>query len=636
MAEIGELKVKLTADSSEFNKNLDQAGKSLQTAGKQGEQASKSLSSSMGKVAKIGGLMAAAAVAAGAAILTKMVSAQLKAIDASAKMADKLGVSMEAMGAFEHIANLTGTSVGALGNALQQLEVRMGQAQAGTGETGNALKRLGFSVKEITEMDPDKAFYTLAESLQGVTDRTEQAYLATELFGRGGKELLGVIRSSGDGLAGMAAEAEALGLTMSRDAAAAVERFNDQMTRVKAVGQGAFRQLTVQLTPALNVLADALFDSAKDGGALHSVLNGLGAVMTTVIRVLASLIRLWDVWKSTIDRAAGAMVEAGAEMRLEQEKALLFSGKLTGQQLEDQKRLVAGMMVATDQLKAQNEQRKADAQMARDALASVWEDSTPEGTLTRPDREGGEGGSKGGVGGTDDTSEKLQALRDSLKSEQEIEIEAYYEKMELLAEAKNEAFESEAERNQLMEDMEKQHQDRLTEIAVQGGNQRLAFERMTMKQKSSMIYGELSSLVQGLQTNNKKLFKLQKAFAMSDAIVNTWQGVSKALATYPPPLSFVMAGAQLAAGLNAVNHIKNQSMGGGGGGGSVGSAPAVSSGSAGTSEVAGHSRMQDIRITLDADDGAMFSGGQVRTLMESMGNELQNGGNFGSFQVVRA
>ena len=633
MAEIGELKVKLTADSSEFNKGLKDAEKSLQSAGRQGDQASKSLSASMRKLAKTGPLVAAAAVAAGAAILTKMVSAQLKAIDASAKMADKLGVSMEAMGAFEHIANLTGTSVNTLGNALQQLEVRMGQAQAGTGNAGEALNRLGFSVKEISDMEPDKAFYALAESLQGVTDRTEQAYLATELFGRGGKELLGVIRSSGDGLADMAAEAEALGLTMSRDAAAQVERFNDQMTRLRAVGEGAFRQLTVQLTPALNSLADALFDSAQDGGALHTIMSGLGSVMTGLIKVLASLIRLWDVWKSTIDRAAGAMVEAGAEMRLEHEKALLFSGKLTGQELEDQKIRVAAMMVATDQLKAENEKRIADNKAAADALKAIWQEEDMEAPVRAPRTEG-----RGVVGGagTDDTAERLQALRDRLKTEEEIEIEAHEARMQELAEIDDRHFANQEERNALMVAMTEAHENELLEIRKRHMTEAERFSAMSWHRQTAQAGKELATLAQNVQGSGKKIFQIQKAGALTNAVINTYEGVSKALSAYPPPLSFAMASAQMAAGMNAVNHIRKQKYQGGGsvGGGIGATAPSATGGMTG-GETGQGQRMQDIRITLDADDDSMFSGRQVRALMESMGNELQNGGNFGSFQVVR-
>ena len=46
--------------------------------------------------------------------------------------------------------------------------------------------------------------------------------------------------------------------------------------------------------------------------------------------------------------------------------------------------------------------------------------------------------------------------------------------------------------------------------------------------------------------------------------METYRGASKALSYYPPPLSFAMAAAQVAAGLGNVAQIKSQSFEGGG------------------------------------------------------------------------
>ena len=50
-------------------------------------------------------------------------------------------------------------------------------------------------------------------------------------------------------------------------------------------------------------------------------------------------------------------------------------------------------------------------------------------------------------------------------------------------------------------------------------------------------------------------FKLQKAFGIAEAVVNTARGVSQALGSAPPPLSFVTAGAVAAAGAVQVANI---------------------------------------------------------------------------------
>jgi hypothetical protein len=71
-------------------------------------------------------------------------------------------------------------------------------------------------------------------------------------------------------------------------------------------------------------------------------------------------------------------------------------------------------------------------------------------------------------------------------------------------------------------------------------------------------------MFQGVKANNKKMFAAQKAFNIAQAMMSTYTGATKALEAYPPPLSFIMAAAQVTAGLAQVAQIKSQSFMGGG------------------------------------------------------------------------
>lgn len=85
---------------------------------------------------------------------------------------------------------------------------------------------------------------------------------------------------------------------------------------------------------------------------------------------------------------------------------------------------------------------------------------------------------------------------------------------------------------------------------------RAGFRSVEMQGAQEML-GNLSTL---MSTNNKRLFKLGKAAAIANAVINTAQGVTKALSMYPPPLSIAMAAAQAAAGAVQIGQIKNQQM----------------------------------------------------------------------------
>lgn len=77
---------------------------------------------------------------------------------------------------------------------------------------------------------------------------------------------------------------------------------------------------------------------------------------------------------------------------------------------------------------------------------------------------------------------------------------------------------------------------------------------------TAQLFGSLAQL-------SKKNAKLQKAFAIGEATVNTYKGVTVALASAPPPANFILAAANLAAGLAAIRNIIGTSEDGSGSGG---------------------------------------------------------------------
>lgn len=74
-------------------------------------------------------------------------------------------------------------------------------------------------------------------------------------------------------------------------------------------------------------------------------------------------------------------------------------------------------------------------------------------------------------------------------------------------------------------------------------------------------------LAQQQEDGSRRMFKIGKALAISQAIMNSYQAYTAALAdqTMPGPLRFISAGAALAAGLAQVAAIKSTKFGGGGG-----------------------------------------------------------------------
>jgi hypothetical protein len=102
----------------------------------------------------------------------------------------------------------------------------------------------------------------------------------------------------------------------------------------------------------------------------------------------------------------------------------------------------------------------------------------------------------------------------------------------------------------------KGNEERTAEIV----RDRINFEKKSELEKTQFGLEQATTMFTGLSKVNKKFFAAQKAAAIALAIVNTYQGATKALATYPPPFNFIAAAATVASGLAQVATIRAQTM----------------------------------------------------------------------------
>ncbi len=92
--------------------------------------------------------------------------------------------------------------------------------------------------------------------------------------------------------------------------------------------------------------------------------------------------------------------------------------------------------------------------------------------------------------------------------------------------------------------------------------------------------GDLQTMTAGVAQNDRKMFELNKAAGIANAVINAYQGISLTLASYPAPLSFAMAAVQGVAAFAQISAIRSANFQGGGGGTTpslAGSVPTVNS-----------------------------------------------------------
>ncbi len=91
---------------------------------------------------------------------------------------------------------------------------------------------------------------------------------------------------------------------------------------------------------------------------------------------------------------------------------------------------------------------------------------------------------------------------------------------------------------------------------------RVAFEKKTEGEKAQFAIDQGAQMFSALGAQNKKAFEAAKAFNIANAIMNTYMAATKALATYPPPFSFIAAAAAIGLGLAQVAQIRAQQYSG--------------------------------------------------------------------------
>ena len=275
MATIGRLAVVVSASTGAFTTNLKRAVAPLREFGSQ-------VTSVGSKVVSLTGALTALAAGAGLVALTKHA---FESIDATAKLADRLGLTTEQLTSLSHAANLSGIDQETLAGAMEKMLNTLGEAATKATPAGAALAKLGLDAATLANQAPDAALRAIADGLVAIHNPAERAAAAVDIFGKSGQQLLPLLLSGAEGIKAAQEEAEKLGLTFSRVDAARVEAANDAMSRLSAIFTGIAQTLAIQLAPFVDALSAKLVGVATSGEGMGSrVVNAFEWVLTAVAK----------------------------------------------------------------------------------------------------------------------------------------------------------------------------------------------------------------------------------------------------------------------------------------------------------------------------------------------------------------
>lgn len=560
MADIGTLVVKMAADSAQMRSELDRVKKEVK-----GTDSVLSQLSSNFKL--LGGIAAGISFSA-------LISQALQAAGALNDTAIKTGISIDALQRLQFAAGLSGGSLEGVSGAVARMQKALVEAGEGSKQAKEALDGLGLSSAQVLALSPDKQFEAIAVAIAAIEDPAARTTAAMDLFGKSGAELVPTLVAIGTNAEGINAALSEIGGPVSAEAIAKVDNLGDQLDILKTAGK----------------------NTAIELAALASV-------------VLGPVLNATNQWISSLRILAGG----GGELeRLERKLEILRESRnsipffLNLGYVENGK-VIMGPRALESAIAQVG--REIDLLKMRAQSAPLMEDipiTIPEPQI--PNLGGGKGGKAGAL-----TPAQIRE-RDQLEREKNFKREydltaLHFSNLQMLAVDHASILSSidatsATQRIQTATDFEYFRAD----VARAFGLQQLDFE--TIKNQSIIdLAGELFTT---LGAQNSKLFKIQQAFAIANAVINVAQGVTKAMSSLPFPANLAAAAKVALAGAIQVAKIKATNPGGSasvatGGLGSSGAGSLEAARSA-TQGNADQSQMQSQRIAQVVINGNLFSG----------------------------
>lgn len=171
---------------------------------------------------------------------------------------------------------------------------------------------------------------------------------------------------------------------------------------------------------------------------------------------------------------------------------------------------------------------------------------------------GGSGGGAGGGGGVNPVIGELEALQESLMTQEAVQLESYTRQQETLRSALDQRLITQQEYAAMIEQVQSQHEQKLGEIQATAQQQRLS--------ETAGLFGALAGIA---EAGGQRMAKAVAAAQAIEGTINAYGAAIKALNTPGIGLAgrFAAYASVLAAGLKGVAAIRSAGGVAGGGGG---------------------------------------------------------------------
>lgn len=277
MALISDLIVNLKADVSRFHKSIDDAGIDLMQFGKNAGKVGAGIALAIGTTA-----------VAGFTTLLHVINETEEKISRLVDTAGKFDTSVAGLQKLEYIAKLSGGSLDDVQAGMSKIVMSLKELDAGAAPATAAFEKLGLSQEKLKGLKIDEVYLLVAERLKGISDSTEQAKIASEIFGKSWSSQINIVKSD---IQGLSTEFEKFGGALTEEQAAAVDSYGDSVTKLGEVFNTFKLQLTAQVAPALEMLVNWISEATLKFGGLGPVANTVAQYFVSGIQIMVSSVQ---------------------------------------------------------------------------------------------------------------------------------------------------------------------------------------------------------------------------------------------------------------------------------------------------------------------------------------------------------
>jgi len=540
----------------------------------------------MAVTAGLGGIAKAAfsmktaiGLAAGALGIGFLIKRSMDATDELAKTARAIGLSVTELQRFQYAAELGGVESKALNKAMQKLAINISDVAGGTGEAKDAFERYGISAKNAdgSTRSVSDVMGQAATALEGMTNKTDRASFVYDLFGARGAKVINMLQDGKAAMEAMKAEADRLGLVMSGALIQGVEDANDAILRLTSYLGNVFNRVVASLAPIITEATDALRNFVEmkindSGGiaqfsrdiavnivkAARSIVKAFGAITNSIISFSNAIGSVENVYEKLFgDKQTITQIEASIASTVEQLEMLKNISKgndpLIASQARQVKELEFTILTLRELIATGHVLETNPITPKIDVSGTIKTLDDLEARLSKVTNSN----VSGDVTTTETTLVDVTGTTGKERFAREFEFQLDHDRRML-----------ELNRNRL--DAENADKSAAYGVAFEMQRKSSRMLETSRRKDADDLRDEGRGALASLSSHYKAAFALNKSFALKDAIINTYNGVAKAL-NNPFPLNLGFAAVALANGMAQVAAIRSTQFRANGGPMSAGS-----------------------------------------------------------------